>query len=600
MSKKMKGAIALLILGTAAILVYKLMMTKIERSASSHVELEIDNQQDSPGADDLRSVKISIASSNTKEDWLGQVTAAFNDASSKKGVYQIDQRPINVEIIKELVDGKQKDYRSGTMINDTLSGKITPTILSPGSQSWIAKFNKEWKARHNFLPIRKPAPILVRTPIVIAMWRSRAKTLGCYPESGPDCSWEMIRNLAIDPKGWAKYNRPEWGRFTFGYGAFGESNSGTLGVLSMCMVGSGKRQGLTLDDVESESGCGHFVGAIERAKVHSGKSDVWLLEKMIAGGQNYLNGVITYESNVIAMNRKHGDRLPEPLVAFYPQDGTVFVGHPFAILDAVPWVTPDQAAAAKIYGDYLLEKEQQEAVLSLGLRPSDDAIKLGAPIDSANGADPEVNLTELEVPDTLVMDRIGEVWRSVKKKAVVVIAFDKSGSMSEHGKIGAARSGAKEFVAFMGLEDILIWMPFDAKVYTGKTEGPKYKVGENLIEEINSISAGGETALYDTILAAMEKLMQYRKNYGGAMRYGLIVLSDGKDTAKGSSLAKVEAMLTPRESDPSGVQIHTVCIGQDCDEPVLRKVANAAHGRFWKGRTEKDMIKIYHNIATHY
>lgn len=597
MGRKIAGAGALLFLGITTVVIYKFaipFLTPGEPSLSSQ------SQSTSAGVKGKKVIPISIASSNTKEEWLAQVTVSFNTVSMKDKNLQVDGKPVHVQIIKETVDGKEKDYRSGTMVKDTLKGKIKPTILSPGSESWVAKFNKEWKSLKGVLAVNEAAQILVRTPIVAAMWRSRAKAIGCFPDSGPDCTWERIRTLAVDPKGWEQFGWPEWGNFTFGYGYYGESNSGTLGVLSMCMVGAGKHNNLLLSEVEPASGCGQFIADIEGAKVHSGKSDVWLLEKMISGGQDYLDGVITYESNVIAMNRKYGQRLPEPLVAIYPQDGTVFVGHPFAILDDVPWVTPEQVRAAKIYRDYLLGKAQQEAVLALGLRPADSSLKLTSPIDPGFGANPLAKLTLLEVPDTLVMDRIGEVWHNVKKKAVIVIAFDKSGSMSENGKIGAARTGAREFVNLMGQEDTLVWLPFDARVYTGKSQGPKYKIGEDLLEEINAISAGGETSLYNAILVALDKLKKYQASNGNSMRYGLVVLSDGRDTKKGSSLAKVEAALQPQEGNPSGIQIHTVCIGEDCDEPVLRKVANAAHGRFWRGNTEQEMVKIYRNIATHY
>ena len=599
MNRKLYGAVALLLLGMGAVLVYKLMVSNIVEPNLPRVR-PITANSTSPAKINSDAIRISIASSNTKEDWLRQVTTTFNAESANQGKYQVAGRPINVQIIKETVDGKEKDYRSGTMIKDTLSGKIKPTIISPGSESWIAKFNKEWKALTNLRPISDSPPILVRTPIVIAMWRSRAKAFGCYPESVATCSWQRIRELSQDDKGWEAYGRPEWGRFTFGYGYFGESNSGTLGILSMCMVGLGKQQQLGMDEVEVDNACGKFIGAIEGAKVHSGKSDIWLLERMISGGQDYLDAVITYESNVIKMNRKHGRHLAEPLVAIYPQDGTVFVGHPFAILDATPWVSEEQLAAAKIYRNFLLDKPQQQMVLTLGLRPADETIAIDAPIDSSNGANPEAKLIPLTVPDPIIMDRIGEVWHSVKKKAVIVIAFDKSGSMKENGKISAARLGAKEFVTLMGPEDILVWLPFDGNVYQDKTQGFKYKIGEDLVDEITSITAGGETALYDAILTAMTTLHHYRNQYGATMRYGLVVLSDGMDTDKGSSLARVEATLQPQESNPDGIQIHTVCIGADCDEPVLRKVANAAHGRFWKGNSEAEMVKIYRNIATHY
>jgi len=58
--------------------------------------------------------------------------------------------------------------------------------------------------------------------------------------------------------------------------------------------------------------------------------------------------------------------------------------------------------------------------------------------------------------------------------------------------------------------------------------------------------------------------------------------------------------LSPQESDPTGVQIHTIAIGKDADERTLKRIANAAHGSYWKGQTVDDMISVYRAIATYY
>ncbi len=43
---------------------------------------------------------------------------------------------------------------------------------------------------------------------------------------------------------------------------------------------------------------------------------------------------------------------------------------------------------------------------------------------------------------------------------------------------------------------------------------------------------------------------------------------------------------------PTGIQIHAIAIGSDADEKVLRRIAAAAHGRYWKGKDEKDMVRV--------
>ena len=542
-------------------------------------------------------VQITIASSNTKEDWLHQMTDKFNSLSKSDTNYQLNGQPIRVAIIQETIDGKKKDYRSGAMVNDILNKKIEPTIASPGEESWMDKLNKEWQIQTGSAISKADAPILVRTPLVIAMWQSRANVMKAWPDAGADAKWSGLRALANNPKGWEKYGHPEWGKLKIGYGYFGESNSGTLATISMCTVGSGKKR-LEFSEMTLDSPAAKFLGDIEKSKVHSGKSDLWLLEKMINGGQEYLDAVVTYESNVIMMNRKYEKDLREPLVCVYPQDGTVMVGHPFAILDRAPWVTAEQAQAAKVYQDFLLAKEQQEQVLAAGLRPADASVKLLYPFDISLGVNPNAKIIELALPDQMVINRVGEIWHKVKKHTIVILPFDKSASMAG-SRLVLAKKGAIEFVNWMDPEDILMWMPFDTKSYGVLVEGTKQQVSEKLINEhIAGLGAGGNTALYDTILEAHKKLSDLRKKYGDTYRFGMVILTDGEDTSSEHSLTDVENQLQPTESDPNGIQIYTIGIGE-AKEKVLKTIAVKGNGKFYKGNPE-ELQKIYAEIATYY
>jgi Ca-activated chloride channel family protein len=439
----------------------------------------------------------------------------------------------------------------------------------------------------------------VRTPLVVAMWRSRAEALGCWPTPGPECTWTRLGALASDPAGWGSLGEAAWKKFKFGYGFFGESNSGTLATVAMCMAALGKTEGLAVADVSPDNACGQFLHEIEKAKVHSGKSDVFLLDQMQSGGPEYLDGVVTYESNVIARNRAAGDELREPLVSVYPQDGTVVVGHPYAILDGAPWVTDEQVQAAEVFRDYLLSPGQQRAVLDLGLRPADETTQLASPIEPANGANPEATLVPITVPETLAIDRVGEVWQDVRKHAVIAIVFDKSGSMADGGKINSAVKGAQEFVRRMSPQDELLWIPFDEQVYPG-VRGTKADVGEDLIGDIAATTADGGTALYDAILLARQELEARRAQTGDTVRYGIVVLSDGQDQNSVQTLSQLESALATSEADPTGIQIHTIGIGEDADVATLRKIAQAAHGRFWQPRSEAEVVTVYKDIAAYF
>src|SRR5581483_5527693 len=176
----------------------------------------------------------------------------------------------------------------------------------------------------------------------------------------PSCTWGSIRTLAAAADGWGSVGHPEWGSLKLGYGYMGEDSPGTLGTILECMIGAGKTTDLVIADVGVTAGCGRFVGDIERAKVHSGVNAIRLLGQMAERGPDYLDAVVIYESDVIGLNRNQTQTTREPIVCVYPQDGTILVGHPFAILDGAPWVDADQVAAARVLQRFLLSAEQQK------------------------------------------------------------------------------------------------------------------------------------------------------------------------------------------------------------------------------------------------
>src|SRR4051812_1690699 len=68
-------------------------------------------------------IRISIATSSTKQEWMHQGIQAFNAASPTDRSLQVEGRPVVVDLVQEVVDGRKVDYRSGTMVSDTLDGK---------------------------------------------------------------------------------------------------------------------------------------------------------------------------------------------------------------------------------------------------------------------------------------------------------------------------------------------------------------------------------------------------------------------------------------------------------------------------------------------
>ncbi|MBQ10552.1 MAG: hypothetical protein CMJ45_03270 [Planctomyces sp.] len=91
-------------------------------------------------------IQIRMASSITKWEWLEDAVEVFNTASASDSIFQVNGRPIQVEILLEEdpLTGRLRHWNSPTQVAATVRGEIEPTILSPASITWISKLNKDW------------------------------------------------------------------------------------------------------------------------------------------------------------------------------------------------------------------------------------------------------------------------------------------------------------------------------------------------------------------------------------------------------------------------------------------------------------------------
>ena len=375
-----------------------------------------------------RPVEITIASSSTKQEWLAEVIGLFNDESKRerslqlrRNSLQIFGRPIEVTVVKEEIEPGvfNEGWRSGTMVRDLLDGKIKPTIASPADVTWVEKIARDWPGSDAYRSsgggpsvIGADAEDLLRTPLVLAMWESRARALDCWPQAKPRCTWKAIVELASDPRGWASLGHPEWGRLKFGYAIVGGSNSATFTAMLVCLTGLEDPNAATPDDVRASNGCGQAISDLEKAEIVSDLRSSRILRAMREQPPGYLDAVPTYEAEVVEINLVWGKVLPEPLVSVYPQDGTTASTHPFAVLDGAPWVSTEQADAARIFRKFLLEPTQQALLVRRGLRPIIRGIPLGPPIDHSLGADSAATLVFPEITQEM-LDRIVGVWEAV-------------------------------------------------------------------------------------------------------------------------------------------------------------------------------------------
>ena len=164
-------------------------------------------------------VTVSLASSNTKRNWLDEVAEAFNRA----GLETSSGKPVQVVV---------EHVTSGGSMNAIADGDLQPVAWSPGDGSWVNQLATLWQQRNPTDLISADCAPTVYAPLGFAMWRPMAQTLG-WPDT--PIGWDTIVELAADPQGWASYGRPEWGKFRFGHTHPAYANSGALVHDELCL-----------------------------------------------------------------------------------------------------------------------------------------------------------------------------------------------------------------------------------------------------------------------------------------------------------------------------------------------------------------------------
>jgi Ca-activated chloride channel family protein len=531
-------------------------------------------------------VVVDVQSSNTKEDWMNQVVASFNE-----GGYTVNGKPIVITVAH---------VGSGTSLEDVLEGKVKPVVWSPGSDFWVTRLNQAWQDRTGKWIITNECPATLRVPLAIAMWRPMAEALG-WPDE--PIGWGDLAALSTNPDGWSAYGHPEWGQFKFGHPHPEHSNSGMLSLIAEVYSALDITDGLTIENVKSQTVIDE-VGAVEQQVFHYGMKDTDLLEKMTQRGPSYLHAVISYEANVIKWNRDHESELRFPLVAIYPDDGTFWVENPYCVLEGADWVSDEQVEAALIFRDYLLSPEQQSLAIDWGLRPEDTNMPLHSPIDLEHGAVPTITMSDvphLAYPSDEIISHIIDMWHQVKKKATVILLLDTSGSM-QGNKIKSAVQGAVTFVDQMHPEDELYVITFSSEVVELPFSGRKGDIGERLKGALLGLYAEGGTALHEAVIYSVDRIEQLiaEDEMAGENRlYGIVLLSDGKNEIAGGPSESDMLSRLPSGTEASGVKIYAIAYGDDADIDLLKTLANRTNGKQFSGSVE-DIEAVYFLISSEF
>jgi Ca-activated chloride channel family protein len=516
-------------------------------------------------------VHVQFAYSSNLDEMMAALIPAFNAAGIKANGHAV------------FVDGLAAS--SGDVQTKIIHGQLQPAAWSPASSLWGRLLNQAADRKY----VADTNPSLAASPVVIAMWEPLARALG-WPSKA--IGFADILRLATTDSHWSKYGKPTFGTFKLGHTNPDFSTSGLSFVAAQYYTAAGKREGLTLADVQRPA-IRKKVRAIEQSIVHYGDKGSFFADQLAAHGPGYASAVAMEETTLIEFNQKRPPGSMK-LVAIYPAEGTFMTDNPYLVLNA-PWVTPQVRQAADAFGAWLQHKLTPSFVARYRYRSGAAGAKPVAPVTPANGADPSQPRRLLTLPDPTVLARIKAAWHEDRKPANVLLVVDVSGSMNDEDKIGHARQGLRRFLREFSPRDRVGLTSFDSTAHPLVPIARMSLNGPALRNSVDQLVALGSTALYDAAYAGWQAVDALRDD---TRINAVVVLSDGADTASHRQLEDVLGPLRARgNGEGRQVRVFTIAYGSDANGDILDKIAAASGGQSYSG-DPKTIEKVYLQISS--
>lgn len=493
-----------------------------------------------------------------------------------------------------------------------------PDVWSPASSSWAVLVDQGATEADRPSPMPEERPSLVQTPLVIAMPMPMAEALG-WPEA--EIGWKDLAKLARSPKGWASEGHPEWGRFKLGKTNPHFSTSGLNATIASYFAATGLSSDLSAAQV-ADPETRRFVAGLESAVVHYGDTTLTFLDNMsseAAAGQGltYVSAVTVEEKSVLDYNQGNptgdpttlGNQPPPtiPLAAIYPADGTLLSDNPWLTL-AADWVDPAKATAAAGFLTWLHEPAQQQVFTDAGFRTFEG--EPGAPITQANGMLPEGPANVLSPPAPAVLADVQQSWDELRKRAHVLFVMDVSGSMGEAvtgaggTKLELAQDAAIAALdGFAPDDEVGLWAfstelgPASEPWLELQPVAAAKRAVPAMQADIDTMVAGGGTALYATLRTAQEQLLA---ELDTARINAIVLLSDGKneyprDTDLDSLLEQLRG-----ESTDTSVRVFPIGYGQGADPMALGAIAEASRGKYYEANDPASIENVLASVLSNF
>ncbi|MFF5084327.1 VWA domain-containing protein [Actinoplanes sp. NPDC000266] len=512
------------------------------------------------------SIRLTVAAANEIQPAVDQAAQRWvQDGANVDGTcVAVSVVNTNSSTMAAAVAGEHKVQLTG--LGTAPESVKVPDVWIPDSSTWLLRLKAE---APGFAPTdQKP---IAQSPVVVAMPKPIAERIG-WPDK--ELSWGTLLNQMLTST-------------TLNTGIVNPSldAAGLAGLLALGQAaGSGEKAQST--KVSAIKGLANSASAL--------RDD--LLQKFPKSADpndiaQSLGAAPLSEEDVVAYN---AEKPAVPLVALYLNPSPLPLDYPYAVM---PEVDLQKTKVAEGLRTQLASASFKNALGAAGLRAPDGSFgagfsrPLGAPDASpavtkpAAGGGENAGGTAAAGLDASTLAQVLGSWNAITQPGRVLAVFDVSGSMKDPVPSANNQSRAlvtqKAAAAGLSMFDdkwaVGVWL-FSTEM-NGKKPWKQVQSIKPLASSRTQIAgaipqivpkSGGDTGLYDTILAAYGEV---KKTYQPGKVNSVILFTDGKEeNPDGISKEKLLAELKKLNDPKEPVRLVIIGIGDGIDEPVLQQI----------------------------
>lgn len=386
------------------------------------------------------------------------------------------------------------------------------------------------------------------------------------------------------------------------------SNQGFMALLGVVAAAGGKGEALTAADVDRQAIADFLTGY----KI-VGDNSTYLAEQFARQQGTRANAFINYESWLLSLNAS--GKLREKLHLIYPFEGVSTADYPFMLLndarraDYLKVVEYLKGDAAQLWLARQTLRRPMKAELAaqvadiLPARGVQVELPFSPDRQLADGLiDAYLNEFRKPIASTFVLDTSGSMQGQRREQLVEAIHYLAGADVSLTGRV--AKLTNREKLWFLPFSDrprepVLFEIPAGTRVAKGvapqaDTDAKKAEL-QRVRDAADALRMNGGTALYDSVLAALNHMLEQRKLHPD-YQYSVVAFTDGKNTV-GRNLEAFKQAYEQLPEDVRGIPVFMVLYG-DAAEGDLKQLVSITGGRVFDAR-KTPLYAVFKDIRSY-